>query len=172
MGTISKIVPIFHEKGQFMQYIVEVSRLSKHFYEKYPKAQYPEILEKESRTYACLLIEFHEYFICIPYRTNVLHANAYHFKTSKRSVSHKSGLDYSKIAIINNKDYIENQPATIDKDEYNETMINIDKIVTQAITYVEAYIKHINQTRILHQREFFRKYNFSTLPYFHDILGL
>ena len=155
-----------------MQYTVEVSRLSKNFYQKYPKTQYPEILEKESRAYACLLIEFREYFICIPYRTNVLHANAYHFKTSKRSLSHKSGLDYSKIAIINNKDYIENQPVTIDKDEYNETMINIDKIVTGAILYVESYIDHINKTKILHQREFTRKYGFSTLRYFHDILGL
>ena len=118
------------------------------------------------------MIEFHDYYICIPYRTNVLHTNAYHFKNSKRSRSHKSGLDYSKITIIKNKDYIENQPATIDKDEYNETMIHIDKIVAEAISYVEAYISHINKTKILHQREFSRKYGFSTLPYFHDILGL
>ena len=81
-------------------------------------------------------------------------------------------MDYSKITIIKNKDYIENQPATIDKDEYNETMIHIDKIVAEAISYVEAYISHINKTKILHQREFSRKYGFSTLPYFHDVLGL
>lgn len=155
-----------------MEYTVEVSRLSKKFYLNYPKTKYPEILEKEARAYACLLIEFHKYFICIPYRTNVLHKNAYHFKTSKRSLANRSGLDYSKIAIIKNKDFIEHIPAVIDKDEYNETMIHIEKIVSEAILYVDTYISHIKAERMLHEREFMRKYGFSTLPYFHDVLGL
>lgn len=155
-----------------MNYTVELSRLSKQFYQNYPKSQYPEILEKETRAYTCLLIEYNDYFICVPYRTNILHKNAYHFKNSKRSVNHHSGLDYSKIAIIKNKDFIEHTPALIDKDEYNETMIHIDKIANEAMLYVNTYIDHIRHKKALHEREFARKYGFSTLPYFHDVLGL
>lgn len=155
-----------------MEYDVEVLRLSKKFYINYPPSKYPELLEKQARAYTCLLVEFHDYFICIPYRTNVLHSNAYHFKNSQRSKTNRSGLDYSKIAIIKDSSYIENVPAVIDKDEYNETMINIEKIVSDAIGYVDTYIAHIKGEKVLHERDYGRKYGYSTLPYFHDVLEL
>lgn len=153
-----------------MNFNAKVLRLSNKFYIDYPKSRYPELLEKEARAYACLLVDCHDYFVCIPYRTNILHKNAYHFKHSKRSANNNSGLDYSKIAITNNSQHIENIPAVIDKDEYNETMININKIVYDAVDYVETYIKHISGEKILHPREYIRKYRYSTLPYFEEIL--
>ena len=152
-----------------MEFDVEVLRLSKKFYLDYPNAVYPEILEKAARAYACLLVDCHDYFVCIPYRTSVLHKNAYHFKNSQRSVNNKSGLDYSKIAIIKDTDYIENVPAVIDKDEYNETMINIDKIVNDAVNYVETYIKPASGEKTHHPREYDRLYGYSTLPYFNKL---
>lgn len=154
-----------------MDFDVEVLRLSKKFYLNYPKHKFPELLEKNLRAYACLLVDYHDFFICIPYRTNILHKNAYHFKYSKRSVHNKSGLDYSKIVIIKDTDYIENIPAVIDKDEYNETMININKIVGDAVDYVETYIKHISGKNRLHPREYIRRYRYSTLLYFDEILN-
>ena len=60
-----------------------------------------ELLKKKERRYACLLIQSHYgYFICIPYRTEISHKYAYHFRKSSRSQKHRSGLDYTKIAII------------------------------------------------------------------------
>ena len=78
-----------------------VYSLSDEFYEKYPNPPYKELLKKKERRYACLLIQSHYgYFICIPYRTEISHKYAYHFRKSSRSQKHRSGLDYTKIAII------------------------------------------------------------------------
>lgn len=155
-----------------MDYYVEVLRLSQKFYKDYPKSKFPEILEKDARAYACLLIDIKEYTICIPYRTNIPHQNAFHFKNSQRSQNNDSGLDYSKMVITKNNEYIENVPAVIDKDEYNETMIHIEKIITDALEYISTYCNHIKGDKVLHHREFSRKYGYSTLSYFHDELNL
>ena len=63
-------------------------------------------------------------------------------------------------------------PAIVDRDEYSEMMRNIATIVQDALDYVNAYVNHKNGTAPLHPREYARKYGFSTLPYFDDILGL
>ncbi len=82
----------------------QIMKLTDLFFQKY--AAFKEILLKQGRTYACLLFQIHyDYFICIPYRTEISHENAFHFKKSVRSKVHKSGLDYSKI-----KDVISTQP--------------------------------------------------------------
>ncbi len=155
-----------------MEYNVDILRLSNKFYEDYPITQYPELLQKAERPYACLMINMRDYYICIPYRTHIDHSNSYRFKYSVRAKSNKSGLDFSKIAIVSNRDYIDKTPALIDKDEFNETMINLDRIVLNSLKYVDAYIGHINHTKPIHEKEFLRKYMYSTLPYFHDILGI
>ena len=46
----------------------------------------------------------------------------------KRSKIHKSGLDYTKIVILDSTEYLDTKDAIIDQDEYNETMINLEKI--------------------------------------------
>ncbi len=155
-----------------MAYHVEILRLSEEFYRAYPKAQFPELLEKEARPYACLVIEVRDYTICIPYRTNIQHTQAYRFKLSKRAVSHHSGLDYTKMVLIREPRYVERTPAVIDPDEYKETMIRLEQIVSSATAYLDTYICHVNREKPLHPREYARQYAFSTLPYFHDVLGL
>ena len=151
----------------------QILRLTDLFYKKYPNPPYREMLKKQKRAYNCLLFQTHyNYFICIPYRSEISHSFSYLFKKSKRSKQHSSGLDYTKILIINKTEYLDNKDAIIDKDEYVETIKNFEKIKSEALKYVEDYVAHINGSNILHSAEFKRKYGFSTLCYFHDELGL
>lgn len=157
----------------------ELVLLSSKFFQDYPAEEYNEIASKNERPYMCLLIDTHEdYFICIPFRSFVRHKNAFLFSKSVRTEKAKlntarSGLDYSKIVLIRDCEYLDStQNPTIDQDEYNETRTNIRLIAQEAKSYVDNYINHVKGIRILHEREFARKYRYSTLKYFHDIMGL
>ena len=156
-----------------MNYDVEVLQLSSKFKDDYPEDKFPEIMYKPGRPYNCLLIDTHEdYFICVPFRSSVRHNNAYLFRGSQRSRRTRSGLDYSKAAIIKDPAYIDSGKAVVDQDEYNEAMRNMDSIAQDALDYVDAYIKHMTGIAPLHEREFQRRYQYSTLQYFHDIMGI
>ena len=156
-----------------MEYDFEINQLSENFFNDYPETQFPELMHKIGRPYSCLLIDRHdEFFICIPFRSSIEHNNCFRFKNSERSKNTKSGLDYSKIVCISNSEYFSNEPAIVDKDEYNETVKNMTLIATEAAAYVDTYINHINDSYPLHEKEFERKYKFSTLKYFHNILGI
>ena len=41
-----------------------------------------------------------------------------------------------------------------------------------ALDYLEDYIHHADGSRTLHPREYARKYQYSTLPYFHDVMKI
>ncbi|MBQ2396828.1 MAG: hypothetical protein II304_07350 [Bacteroidales bacterium] len=156
-----------------MQYDYQLYKLSNKFIADYPPQDYPELLLKADRPHYCLLIETNsDYFICVPFRSNIEHNNAFKFKNTQRSKRSKSGLDYSKIAIINKGEYLSNAKIAVDKDEYKTAIKCMEKIVNQASKYVNDYINHINGSHVLNIKEFDRKYRFSTLPYFHDILNL
>ena len=75
-------------------------------------------------------------FICISYRTEINHEYAFHFVNTARAKAHKSGLDYSKIVIIEKTNYIDTAGAIIDKDESNETMVNLERIKKEALAFV------------------------------------
>ncbi len=96
--------------------------LSSKFIQDYPINKYPEIMCKQGRPYTCLLIDTHDdFFICVPFRSNISHKNAFLFTNTARSEKSKSGLDYSKIIIIQNSDYIDSlTPAIVDHYEYLE----------------------------------------------------
>ncbi len=157
-----------------MEYDSNLYLLSSKFIQDYPVDTYPEIMYKQGRPYTCLLIDTHDdFFICVPFRSNISHNNAFLFTDTARSRSSRSGLDYSKIIIIKNPDYIDSStPAIVDQDEYLEMMRNLPKIVQEATDYVDTYINHINGTAPIHPRQFERKYQFSTLPYFHNIMKI
>ena len=151
----------------------QILKLTNDFYMAYPNPPYREILKKSGRSYNCLLFQTHYgYFICIPYRTEIQHSYAYKFQSSVRSQHHQSGLDYSKMVIIQNLDYVGTVDAIVDRDEYNETMINIKRIKTEALAFLESYIKHKNGEAVLSVHEFRRRYGYSPLKYFDDILGV
>ncbi|MBE6892069.1 MAG: hypothetical protein E7481_08625 [Ruminococcaceae bacterium] len=155
-----------------MEFEVTVRQLSPSFMADYPESLYPELMHKQGRPYSCLLVESHDYTICIPFRSSIPHKNAFLFRGTKRSSETRSGLDYTKIVLIKKEEYFDDSKAVVDQDEYNEAMKNIDIIVSEVLEYINSYIIHIRGEKILHKREFDRKYLYSTLVYFHDILGL
>lgn len=152
----------------------QVLNLTQQFYTDYPDPPYKEIVRKSSRPYNCLLIQSHYgYFICIPYRSHINHKYAYKFKNSVRSKRVKSGLDYSKIVIITDSKYIGNVNAIVDKDEYDETRDNIEYIKADSQRYVDDYIDFIMKKSTKYDpKEFARIYQYSTLKYFHNELGI
>ena len=112
----------------------QILRLTNLFYQQYPNPPHKEILKKQKRAYNCLLFQTHyNFFICIPYRSEITHSFAYLFKKSNRSKKHKSGLDYTKILIVNKTEYLNNKDAIIDKDEYKEIWFFNIKIFSQRI---------------------------------------
>ena len=154
-----------------MEYDVDVYLLSSKFINDYPLSNYPELMYKAGRPYSCLLIDTHEeYFICIPYRSSIKHKNAFMFNGTQRSRRTRSGLDYSKLVLIKNSDYLDTRKAIVNQDEYKETMIHLPIIVSEVNKYINSYISHIDGSNVLHPKEYARRYQFSTLPYFHDIL--
>jgi hypothetical protein len=152
----------------------QILNLTKSFYGNYPDPPYKEIVRKDARPYNCLLVQSHyDYFICIPYRSHINHKFAYRFKNSIRSKKSKSGLDYSKIIIVKDTQYIGNTDAIVDKDEYNETRDNIEYIRNDAIRYVDDYVEHIlGLSSKYDETEFNRIYRYSTLQYFHKELSI
>lgn len=158
---------------QFQESDYQILKLTDLFYEKYPNPPCKEILKKRQRAYNCLLFQTHyNYFICIPFRTEISHGYAYHFKHSERSRVHKSGLDYTKMVIINDTEYIDDVDAIIDRDEFVETVVNLERIKKEALDFLEDYMKHMKGIRVLHSSEFKRRYQYSPLKYFHCELGL
>lgn len=156
-----------------MDFIAELNCVTELFIKEYPVSLYPELMYKRGRPYNCLLIDLHyDYLICIPYRSNINHNNAYHFKNSIRSRENKSGLDYSKMLIINDGKYICSKNVVIDQDEYKETIMYIKLIVRDSVKYLNDYINHMTGKRILNINEFNRKYRYTTLKYFHKILNI
>ena len=130
---------------------------------------------KDKRPYGCLLIKTHnDYYICVPFRSHIHHKNAFLFKNTERSKTDSSGLDYSKTVLIRPEDYdkylIEN--AVVDTDEYKAVRMNIYKIEKQILKYIEGYVKSVSDFENADKKSFERKYKYSTLKYFHDILGI
>ncbi|MBR1711017.1 MAG: hypothetical protein IJ719_19680 [Clostridia bacterium] len=154
-----------------MVYSTVVVALSSEFYNLHPQNDFPEILHKEERPYNCLCFSCEkDYSICIPFRTNMSHRFGYRFRKSARSRNNLSGLDYTKIVIINDDKYISQIPAVVDNDEFTEMMQNIDAIVNGALAYVENYVNHKKGSCVLDQQVFERRYGRSSIQYFDDIL--
>ena len=152
----------------------QVLNLTDKFYTDYPEEKYPELLQKDPRPYNCLLIQSHYgYFICVPYRTNVRHRYSFRFQKFDRSSTYNPGLDFSKIVIVTNHDYIGNKDAIVNQKQYNKTRERIEHIKNDVQKYVDNYVAGIcgNDT-VYDSQEFERIYQFSTLQYFHKELGI
>lgn len=86
-------------------------------------------------------------------------------------IENPSGLDYKKMVLIKDERYV-GTAAIIDVDEFKEVRDNLDAIVAGAVKYIDTYAQHANKSCILHDREYRRLFQYSTLSYFHDILGI
>ena len=102
----------------------------------------------------------------MPFRTEMKHNNGYKFKFSKRSQSHQSGLDFSKMVIFSKDIYI-GENSVIDNDEYKEFKKQEKNIHKKLEKYIEDYINHMNGYKKMHIKQYERKYKYSTLKYFH-----
>ncbi len=83
------------------------------------------------------------------------------FRKSQRSRRTKSGL-------VNDGKYLNSEDIYIDRDEYEEVRSNLPRIVDEAV----GCVGHVTLTAPLYVREFDRRYRYSTLPYFHEIMGI
>ena len=147
--------------------------MTEKFSEDYPQEKYPELMLKLGRAYTCLFVQTeYGYTVCVPFRSSIQHKNAYIFKHSKRSQHTRSGLDYSKMVLVADTTYICDEIAVVDQDEYNETIKNIDKIISEVLRYIDDYVAYQKGLAQMAQREYQRKYRYSTLMYFHDLLNL
>lgn len=157
-----------------MDYLAAIYNLSSQFYIDYPTAKYPEIAAKKARPYSCLILDcMDEFFICIPFRSNVKHKYAYHFQDSARSKLYQSGLDYTKVILIKDANYLDSDsPAIIDQDEYKEAIRNLPRIVQDVHKYIVDYSNDLNGVCKLHPKEWQRRYGMSTLPYFDTFLRI
>ncbi len=126
----------------------ELRLLSDSFYNTYDPSCCPEILQKSNRAYNIAVFNSHKgYYVCVPFRSNITHKYAYRFKKSKRSKYNKSGVDYKKMIIIRNLDYIDDDNiAVIDKDEYIEFVQNLTRIQSQAFSSLQYFHKELGLT--------------------------
>ncbi len=68
----------------------------------------------------------------------------------------------TSVVIITDQEFINEDIAVVDQDEYKEVIYNIEKIANSVIKFVDDYVEHIKGTRKLHEREFERRYHFSS----------
>lgn len=90
------------------------------------------------------------------WRSEITHNYAYHFKKTQRSLQHKSGLDYTKIVILNKTEYLDNKDAIIDKDEFNEMIVHLEKIKNRHLNLLKIILnilKEINYCICLNLKE-------------------
>lgn len=150
----------------------QILRLSDEFYNTYPNPPYIEILKKVSRPYKCLLLETHyDFFMCIPFRTNIRHSYCFLTKTAECGERSNAGLDYTKMVIIQRPEFLGTETAVIHHDEYIKIIKNLSVIKRESLQYLEQYCDHHKGINCLSSREY-RRYRYSPLKYFHKELGI
>lgn len=155
-----------------MSYTIEIRTLNPSFFIAYPSPPYTEIERDIKRPHTVIIFHYrNDLFICVPFRSHISHKNCYHFRFSSRSKKSRSGIDFSKTIIIKNPSFIGNI-STIDNDEFSELLKYKYEIMNKINNYIEAYIMHFNGKKLLSKGEFDRKYKFTTLKYFHNLLNI
>lgn len=154
-----------------MEYDFELKKFTEKFYIDRNKNSWHEVLEKKERVYNCVVIDtFYDFLICLPFRSDMSHKYGYRFKESSRSKLTKSGIDFTKMILLENDNYLSDGIALIDKDEYNEFMKNSNIIISDAIDYLNDYIKYKNGDCQPSLQESHRKFKYSSLKHFDYIL--
>lgn len=150
----------------------QIYQLSKQFYDDYPQNRFPEIEQKQDRPYTILILKITDGIkIGVPFRSHIAHQNAYHFQTSKRSEISRSGLDFSKMIILDELKYI-GETTQIDRDEFTEYKKNVATIQQAATKYLIEYCNHHKGVKKLGKNKYKNAYKYTTLQYFHRELGI
>ena len=113
-----------------------------------------------------MLVTINSVRFAIPLRTNIRHAYCYKFRTSDRETDSATGIDYSKAVVISKDSYL-GETTDINDKEYLELQQKTFFILNKFKKYVNDYInykKHGGNEYVA------KRYVFSTLKYFDDIL--
>lgn len=137
--------------------------LTEDFYKDYPHEKYPQMEVKNNRPYAHVEIEAYNQLFCIPLRSHIDHPHA--FFTNKRE---RCGVDYSKVVVINNDDYIDKTTKVfLRPKEYKKLHGKDYMIKKQFMEYIELYKQAKTDKTISHREDIL---NFSTLQYFEEYI--
>ena len=150
----------------YMKKIFELRKLSEEFYNDFPAELFPEMEHKENRPYIVLLVKVNGLTFAIPFRTNIRHSFCYKFKNSDRITSSSTGIDFSKAVVINKETYLGDETDINDK-EYIELQSKYFFIINKFKNYVQGYLS-LKQNKSNEYLE--KRYKFSTLKYFDDML--
>lgn len=145
-----------------------ILKLTSQFYQDYPKDKYPEILRKNDRPYDVAIMKLYkDKYVCVPFRSDMRHHNGYEFRNYDRNKHIRSGLDFSKLIILEDETYFD-CVGGVDEIERKEFYDNIVMIHHQVIQYINTYLHHMTGRKLLNKHTFDRKYKYSTLNYFHN----
>ena len=108
--------------------------LSEAFYNDFPRAQCPEILEKENRPYYCLAVRVSGHIFAIPIRHHIRHKFAFF-------TINDSGLDYTKAVVIDDPMYISSTSPWIDSMEWNILKGNENAIFYGFRKFLRQYMR-------------------------------
>lgn len=129
-------------------------------------SQHEQVLKKQNRGYGLAFIETDTHIFAIPLRSNLNHPNG--FKTVlDRGTRSWNGLDYSKAIVVQEADLNTEAFKPRDTREYVKIQKNKDKIKAEFIQYLDEYIHSVQSKKPLD-----RKFQFTSLQYFHQELGL
>lgn len=153
----------------------EIRLLSKQFYEDHPHKQFPQILVKKMRPYACWEIpDKPGTYLCVPFRSNMTSTDGFRFRNSTMNPDKHPhpGLDYRKAVIINNPEYFLDKKPVIDKGNFKDFKKFSFLIEKQAFRYIKSYVNYCTCAKPIVPKNFEHHTRFSTLPYFHKELSL
>jgi hypothetical protein len=146
--------------------LIELRKLSENFYKDYPRDKYPEMESKLGRPYVVLLLKINDIKFAIPLRTNIRHSYCYKFRTSDRKTESSTGIDFSKAVVISKDNYLGEETDINDK-EYLELQEKAFFIINKFKKYINEYIEFKKNGG---NEYVTKRYKFSTLKYFDDIL--
>ena len=158
---------------------MKVFYLTRQFYNNVVALNLAEILHKDVRPYAMVIIKIKDQQFAIPFRHNIARHRHSHFYPTIEVLNvvtgqmEQAGLDYTKAVIIQSTDIDYKRIPRIDTAEFNSLKGKDTVIANQVKNFVEEYCHAV--ARQLSNQSLPRDYfllQTSSLQYFHDKLGL
>jgi len=140
--------------------------LNRNFYDEHKN--YKELAKKENRPYILLIICYNDIDFGIPFRSNISHKYSY-----IPVINTKSGLDFTKAVIVDEKYIDRERKPIIRKEEFILVKKKEFLIRKKFVKYIEDYKKAYSkiESRNFHLRNE-NLCKFSTLQNYHKELGL
>jgi protein AbiQ len=147
---------------------MEFHRLTSAFYVFY--ANCAEMLVKKDRPYYVCVLELDGICYALPLRTHITHPFCF---SAAGYDGQKSGLDFSKAVVITDREkFIDPDPVTIRQNEFDVLKKQKHLISERFTSYVNLYKKEILRRIKNPTLPITAVCRYSSLQYFHDILGL